>query len=46
MDRFLKIKEVVAITKLGKSTIYTMVRNGKFPHSVKLGESAVAWLRI
>jgi len=34
----------MAITALSKGSIYTMARNGKFPHSIKIGPSASAWL--
>ena len=39
MDKFLKLRQVMSITALSKSSIYSMQKDGKFPHSVKLGAS-------
>ena len=42
-DRLLKLEEVMAITTLGKTSIYTKVKEGAFPAPLQLGERAVAW---
>lgn len=42
-DRLLKLEEVVAMTTLGKTSIYAKVKEGAFPAPVQLGERAVAW---
>lgn len=44
-DRFLRLKEVMRITGLGRNTIYTRMRDGTFPHQVQLGPNSVAWLQ-
>ena len=42
--RFIKLKEVMDKTTLGRSTIYKFIAEGKFPKSKSLGGRAVAWL--
>ena len=47
----LRLKEVVVITGLSKSTIYAKLKQGtsqydsKFPKRIKLGARAVGWLK-
>ena len=42
--RFLKLKEVMELTALGRSSIYNFMNEGKFPKSIPLTARAVAWL--
>ena len=42
---FLRISAVTHMTGLGRSTIYRMVAQDKFPSPVRLGDRAVAWRR-
>lgn len=42
--RFIKVKEVIALTSLSKTTIYRLARQNEFPQPVPLGGRAVAWL--
>jgi prophage regulatory protein len=42
--RFLRLKEVMALTGLGRSSIYKFMDEDKFPKSVPLGGRAVAWV--
>ncbi len=43
--RFLRLKEVMSLTGLGRSTIYKfMADDTDFPKSVPLGGRAVAWV--
>ncbi|MDK9425250.1 AlpA family transcriptional regulator [Vibrio parahaemolyticus] len=43
--RFLRLKEVMSLTGLGRSTIYKfMADETDFPRSVPLGGRAVAWV--
>ncbi|MGT2444449.1 helix-turn-helix transcriptional regulator [Ensifer adhaerens] len=44
-DRFLKLKEVMAMTSLGSTTIYRFMHAGKFPKSRQLGANCVRWRR-
>ena len=40
---FLRMPTVMRITGLGRSTIYRMIADQKFPSPVRLGLRAVAW---
>ena len=42
--RFLRLKEVIELTGLSRSTIYKYIDEGLFPRSVPLGGRAVAWV--
>ncbi|MDI3292296.1 helix-turn-helix transcriptional regulator [Janthinobacterium tructae] len=37
-DRFLKLREVMAMCRLSRSTIYGAIRKGQFPAQIKLSE--------
>lgn len=41
--RMLRAPEVVAITGLGKTTLYREVKEGRFPSPVRLSRRLVAW---
>ena len=41
--RLIRLKEVMHLTGLGRSSIYKFMTEGVFPMSVSLGERAVAW---
>lgn len=41
---FLRLPEVLARTKLSRSTIYRLMDEGKFPASVSLGSKTTAWV--
>ena len=40
---FLRMAAIVRLTGLGRSTIYRLMAESKFPRSVKLADRAVAW---
>lgn len=42
---FLRMPTVIRLTGLGRSTIYRMISEQKFPSPVRLGSRAVAWRR-
>lgn len=42
---FIRLPEVKRICGLSTATIYRMAVSGKFPKQVKIGDSAVAWVR-
>ncbi len=42
--RFLRLPEVKAITGLGKTSIYELIRDKSFPAPVRLRSRAVAWV--
>ncbi len=41
----LTIKEVCAMTKMGRSTVYKKEKAGDFPRRIRLGRRMVRWLR-
>lgn len=43
MDRLLRLKDVMEILQLSKTTIYKLVKENKFPHQVKISDRQVAW---
>jgi prophage regulatory protein len=42
---FLRLPTVMRITGLGRTTIYRLIADQKFPCPVRLGPRAVAWRR-
>lgn len=42
---FLRMPTVLRLTGLGRTTIYRMIAEDKFPHPVLLAARAVAWRR-
>lgn len=42
-DRLLRISEVEQIVQLGKSTIYRLIKKGKFPKPLKVEGRASKW---
>lgn len=42
---FVGMATVVRLTGLGRSTIYRLIAEHKFPRPVKLGRRAIAWRR-
>ncbi|XHS77118.1 helix-turn-helix transcriptional regulator [Burkholderiaceae bacterium UC74_6] len=42
---FLRLPSVLRITGLGRSTIYRMVADNRFPRPVRIGQRAIAWRR-
>jgi prophage regulatory protein len=43
--QFLRLPDVKAITGLGKTSIYELIRDKSFPAPVRLGPRAAAWVR-
>lgn len=42
--KLIRIKDVMKRTGLARSTIYKYISLGQFPHPIKLGTRAVAWV--
>lgn len=42
-EGLVKLPSVTTATALSRSTLYQLVKSGKFPAPVKLGPRAVAW---
>ena len=41
--QLLRLPDVVAMTKLSRSTLYAMVADGAFPKQVRLSKRCVGW---
>ncbi|RID91900.1 AlpA family phage regulatory protein [Gemmobacter lutimaris] len=39
--RFMRIKEIEALTSLSRATIYRMISSGSFPAQIKIGHNSV-----
>lgn len=44
MTKLLKLKTVLEMTGLGRSTLYKYINQGQFPRPVTLGPRSVAWV--
>lgn len=42
--RVLKLKDVLSITGLGKTSLYKLIKLSQFPKPISLGLRAVGWL--
>lgn len=42
---FLRVRAVIRVTGLSRSTLYRLIADGQFPRPVRLGPRAVAWRR-
>lgn len=43
---FLRLRSVISMTGLGRSTIYRLVAQKQFPSPVRLAVRAIAWRRV
>lgn len=43
-DPILRMKDVTRQTGLSKSTVYSLIKEGKFPQPIRLTEYASGWL--
>ena len=41
--RTIRIQTVLELTGLGRSTVYALVKTGRFPKPLRLGPRAVGW---
>lgn len=44
MAKVLRLKSVQDTTGLSRSSIYLMMRDGRFPKSISLGARSIGWL--
>ena len=44
-DQLLNVRDVIALTKLSKPTIYKFMSVGRFPRQIHLAPQRVVWLR-
>jgi prophage regulatory protein len=45
MEEMLDLKEVLALVKLKRSTVYLAIQAGEFPPPIKLGKRRAVWLK-
>ena len=43
-DSFLRLPKVKQLTGFGRSQIYQLIKQGKFPKQIDIGTKSVAWL--
>jgi len=43
-ETFLRLPAVIHKTGFGRSQIYNLIKQGKFPNQIHLGPNSVAWL--
>ena len=41
--RIMRIRQVLAVYPIGRSTLYAMIKRGEFPLPVSLGARSVGW---
>ena len=44
-ERMLRLRSVVSMTGLSKSTLYRLIKQGRFPQPLRLTQRAVRWRR-
>lgn len=44
-EKILRLKEVIAIVGLGRSSIYQQIKRGAFPTQIKLSTKSSGWLK-
>lgn len=42
--KILRLKQVMDMTGLARSTIYKLIAEGKFPHQIELTERSCGWV--
>jgi prophage regulatory protein len=42
--RYIRFKELRKLVPLGRTTIWKMMKEGRFPQSYRIGRAATAWL--
>jgi prophage regulatory protein len=43
--RLIRLKEVLAICGISRSTVYAAIKKGQFPAPIKVGERSTAWIK-
>lgn len=43
MNNLIKLPQVIKLTALSRSSLYSYIKNGEFPAPIKIGKRAVAW---
>lgn len=45
-SKLMKLKEVLAETRMGKTKLYRLIKEGRFPVQIEHGDGSVVWARI
>lgn len=40
---FVRLPQILSVIPIGRTTWWTGVRNGKYPHPIKLGSNTTVW---
>ena len=43
LTRFMRMPKVLELTQMGRTTLWRLVKSGKFPKPVRIGPNSVAW---
>lgn len=43
--RFIRLKEVMSICGMSRSSVYDAIKKGQFPPPIKLSTRSIAWLK-
>lgn len=46
LTRFIRIPEVLELAQIGRTTLWRMVKNGRFPKPTRIGPNSVAWREL
>lgn len=44
MQKVIRLEEVIKMTSLSRSTIYTLIQQGAFPKPIKIGKRAIGFI--
>lgn len=45
MNRLMTVDEVMSMTKMGKTKLYRLIKEGRFPQQRCHGDGSVVWVR-
>ena len=43
LTQFIRLPEVLKLTQMGRTTMWRLVRDGRFPKPTRIGPNSVAW---
>lgn len=46
MNRLMNLNEVLSMTKMGKTKLYRLIKEGRFPPQRLHGDGSVVWVRV
>jgi prophage regulatory protein len=45
-SKLMKLNEVLSDTKMGKTKLYRLIKQGRFPSQLQHGDGSVVWARL